>query len=291
MMGAVQVDTNSQRFVVPESPIALRRRDARRTSQPLEMALPWWRGLRSCWLCDLSVFWLHQRNLVLAAEVRDLLRLIEFHPDQVRPALDHDTVALGGPHLLLDGERWILFRLAVSIVVGLQVCRFRRFVFLTLRRKFFLENGTRAPLQAPWGGVGSGRILLLGHTNLRNLQTCDFPVDGPAAPVGGSFFQVQAALIKLAADSRSKSLAEPALQVAPVNVDQVIGQRAVQVSPLVAPMYLCARLDVPHDLSDEHLALAVGVVPGVQEGRPLQRVVVGLLVEFLGIGEEARDIG
>src|SRR5258708_23154385 len=119
MMGAVQVDTNSQRFVVPEPPVALRRRDACCIAQPLEMTLPWWRGLRSCWRCDLSVFWLHQRNLVLAAEVRDLLRLIEFHSDQVRPALDHDTVAPGGPHPLLDGERWILFLLPVSIVVRL----------------------------------------------------------------------------------------------------------------------------------------------------------------------------
>jgi len=55
----------------------------------------------------------------------------------------------------------------------LQVCRFRRFVFLDLRGKFFLKNGTRVALQALWGVVGFQKFRLLGQSDLRNLYTCD----------------------------------------------------------------------------------------------------------------------
>ena len=121
----------------------------------------------------------------------------------------------------------------------------------------------------------------MGHTNLRNLQTCDFPVNGPAAPIGGGLFQVQTALVKLAAHMGGQGLAEPALEVTLVDVCQVIGQRAVEVSPTCLVVFLCCCLDIPHDLGDQLLALSVGLVPGVQKSRPLQRVVICLLVEFL----------
>ena len=126
--------------------------------------------------------------------------------------------------------------------------------------------------------------------NNTNLQTCNFPVNGPTAPVGGRLFKVQATLVKLAAHMGGQGLAEPALEVTLVDVCQVIGQRAVEVSPTCLVVFLCCRLDVAHDLGDQLFALSVGLVPGVQERCPLQRVVVGLLVEFLRVAQEAGDV-
>ena len=101
---------------------------------------------------------------------------------------------------------------------------------------------------------------------------------------------MQTALVKLAAHMGGQGLAEPALEVTLVDVCQVIGQRAVEVSPTCLVVFLCCRLDVAHDLGDQLFALSVGLVPGVQERCPLQRVVVGLLVEFLRVAQEAGDV-
>src|SRR5205823_2915872 len=125
----------------------------------------------------------------------------------------------------------------------LQVCRFRRFVLLHLREIFFLENGTRVALQALWGVVGFQKFRLLGDSNLRNLQTCDFPVHRSTAAVFAAAFNVQTALVELAADRCSQRLAEPALEVAFTQIVQLVGQCTVEVSCPGAFASLRARLE------------------------------------------------
>src|SRR6266702_115580 len=108
---------------------------------------------------------MHLRQLTLAAEVDDLLRLIQLDPDEARPTLYHDAVSPGRADFLPYPKPWILSGFAVRL---LRVCGFRGLVSLARCRKFFVRNGTRTALQAIGGVVGFQHFRLLGDSNPQN---------------------------------------------------------------------------------------------------------------------------